>query len=93
MDSQKRASGQRGKVVKIKCVTVENGPGPSETVVGIKTAAGHQEEVVVHQSLTENNTVQVSRIGWDNERVLVELPRESVSGNWRIWVPQSVIAD
>jgi hypothetical protein len=79
--------------VKIKCVTVENGPGPSETVIAIKTSSGHDEEVVVHKSLTENNTVQVSRIGSDNERVLVELPRESVSGNWRIWIPQSVLAE
>lgn len=80
--------------MKVKCEAVTPGSGPSETVVAIKTAAGYAEEVVVHSSLVERNEVSVSPLSRDDENhsVLIQLPQESVEGNWRIWVPDTIVA-
>ncbi len=68
------------------------GPGRDEVLVEIQTTSGSTEEVVVHKSLVENGSVKVEKIHEKNGEVLVELPRESASGNWRIWVPSQQIA-
>lgn len=62
------------------------GPGPGEVIVEIETSAGTVEEVVVHDSLLRNNKVMVEKVHQEENKVLVELPRESAAGNWRIWV-------
>jgi hypothetical protein len=67
---------------------------PSEAVVEIPTAVGGTEEVVVHTSQVTADSVEVGYIGTKptDGSVLIELPRESVSGRWRIWVPKSAVA-
>jgi len=77
--------------LRVKLESATPGPGPSETVVSIQTAAGHTEEVVVHESLVSGRTLAVSKLGTDEGLVLIELPRESVVGNWRIWVTAEMI--
>ena len=62
------------------------GPGPSEVIVEIKTSAGTVEKVVVHDSLLSDDKVMVEKVHQEDDRILVELPRESAAGNWRIWV-------
>jgi hypothetical protein len=61
---------------------------PSETVVAISTVSG-VEEVVVHSSQADANSVEVGFISEKEGRYLIELPRETFSGRWRIWVPKS----
>jgi hypothetical protein len=68
-----------------------DGPIPSEAVVAIATDAG-TEEVIVHKSQVDANTVEVGFIRETDGRYLVELPRETMSGRWRIWVPKSAAA-
>ena len=63
-----------------------SGPGPSEAVVVVGTASGQNEEIIVDRSDLEDSFLKVYKIATDGARVLVELPRESVAGNWRIWV-------
>jgi hypothetical protein len=75
--------------VKIKGKTA--GPVPSEAVVTIPTTAG-SEEVVVHTSQVNEAGMEVGFIGRKDHDVLIELPRESVSGRWRVWVPESELA-
>lgn len=68
------------------------GPGRDEVLVEIQTTSGSTEEVIVHKSFVENGSVKVEKIHEADANVLVELPRESASGNWRIWVPSAQIA-
>jgi hypothetical protein len=68
------------------------GPGPSETTVAISTADG-SEEVVVDAALIHDDGLEVSRVlEKTKDRALVELPRESASGRWRVWVLRSALA-
>jgi hypothetical protein len=66
-----------------------DGPGPSERVVAITTSQGREEELVVHDSAIHGGTIEVGQVGERDEQVLIELPQESASGNWRVWVPSS----
>ena len=74
----------------IKC-DVSDGLMPSEKIVRIETADGKSEEVAVSAQNIQNNKLVAAEIGRSEGRVLVELPRESASGRWRIWVKESAI--
>lgn len=78
-------------MLRIKISGSEKGAIPSETVVTIPTTTG-SEEVVVHSSQATSDSVEAGFIGEQDDRVLVELPRESVSGRWRVWVPKAAVA-
>ena len=76
----------------LKCDTVVDGPGPAESIVTIRTERG-SEEVVVYSGSIKNSALHVGLVLERKEELaLVELPRESSSGNWRVWVPQSALA-
>lgn len=77
----------------VKIAVLSEGPGPSEKVVNIPTVDGN-EEVVLHSSALTNDRIEVGLLGYDQDRsrALVELPRESVSGRWRVWVPTSELS-
>lgn len=78
--------------MRLKCDSVVDGVGPSEKIVSITTTSG-LEEVVVYSGLVEHNTLDVGpSLRRENNNVLVELPRESTSGRWRLWVPTSALA-
>ena len=72
---------------RINC-EIEDGLIPAEKVARLTTADGRPEEVVVSTKHVSGNTLCASEIGREGDRVLVELPRESTSGRWRIWVHQ-----
>jgi hypothetical protein len=75
-------------MVRIRVTHTENGPIPSEKVVTIPTTTG-TEEVVVHKSQVTAEGVEAGFIGEEGDRMLVELPRETVSGRWRVWIPKT----
>jgi hypothetical protein len=78
--------------MRLKCHVLMRGPGPSETIVAISTADG-SEEVVVDASLIHDDGLEVGRVlEKTKDRALVELPRESATGRWRVWVPRSALA-
>lgn len=66
------------------------GPVPSERVVTIWTASG-PEQVIVHASQVDPKGLEVGLIARQEDEVLVELPRETLSGRWRVWVPKSAV--
>lgn len=70
---------------------VEDGLHPSELVVTIRTAEGETEEVAVDRRLVSDRRLKVYTVGADRDRVLVELPRETLSGSWRVWMPKSSV--
>jgi hypothetical protein len=74
--------------MRVKITGREAGSIPSEEIVTISTARG-PEEVVVHTSQVTDDGVEAGFIGERDDQVLVELPRETLSGRWRIWVPKS----
>jgi hypothetical protein len=80
----------------IECTTLLEGPGPSEKIVKIQTAEGTHEEVAVYKGLVKGNFLEVGPAivkDRDTDRVLIELPTESASGRWRIWVSKSSIKE
>jgi hypothetical protein len=73
----------------LKIGETNEGDGPSEVVVRIDTTEG-PEEVTVHSSQIQNQSVEVGLIHRKPDKgvVLVELPRETFKGKWRVWVNQ-----
>ncbi len=73
----------------MKCDVLANGPGPSEKVVGIETINGN-EKIVLHSSaMAHQDQFEVGIVGYEGDRALIELPRESASGRWRVWVSKA----
>jgi hypothetical protein len=64
------------------------GPLPSERVATIRTTRG-SEELIVHASQIGLQGIEVGLIAQSGQEALVELPRETLSGHWRVWVPKS----
>ena len=77
----------------LKCRYLIDGPGPSEGVIEV-TIEGGTEEVVVNKKSLKNGEIEVGAvIAVRGDFRLVELPRESVSGKWRVWVPSQTILE
>lgn len=75
----------------ISC-TVIDGLMPNEKIVKIKTTSGSFESVEVSAGNIQGGKLMAFEVGRDPVgNVLIELPRESVSGRWRIWVDKSTI--
>ena len=74
----------------LQCKIVE-GLMPSEKIAIIQGADGNMEEVAVSMHNITGGRLMAFIIGEYEGKVLVELPRETVSGRWRMWVNQSVV--
>ncbi|MEO8051175.1 MAG: hypothetical protein ABI833_12235 [Acidobacteriota bacterium] len=66
--------------------SIEDGLIPAEKIVRVEDADGATEEITVSTGSINDNRLVASVIGTDGDRVLIELPRESASGRWRMWV-------
>ena len=78
--------------MRVRCTVLRYGPGPSEAIVEIVTDEG-REEVVVDAGLIQNDKLLIRRVlERTRNRALVELPRESATGRWRVWVKDSALA-
>lgn len=74
----------------VRCKLIAEGPGPSEAIISILAAEGHEEEVVLSKRQVRDNRVDVgAALLVEGNRLLVELPRETASGRWRIWVDRA----
>ncbi len=80
--------------MRLQVTRISEGPGPGEVVVSVSTATGRQEHVVVHVSGIVDDTIDVGYpLAFSEGQRLIELPRESESGKWRLWVPQSAMVE
>lgn len=61
---------------------------PSEVIVSIATSQGDQQVAVDRRSVVDHK-LKAYVVGQIDDQVLVELPRETVSGAWRVWVSSS----
>ncbi len=72
---------------------IKRGAIKSERVAYIKTAGGISTEVILNAAQTGHNHIQAAEIARDKNDVLIELPQETSSGHWRIWVNRNQILD
>jgi len=80
--------------MRLKVKTISDGPGPGEVVIEVTTISGAMEQVVVHVLGMVGDTIDVGYpLASNEDKRLIELPRESVSGKWRLWVPQSAMVE
>ena len=62
------------------------GMHPGEWLVIIDTRDG-EEELFVDRSIVKDESIPVGYpVGRSNGHLLVELPRETMRGKWRVWV-------
>ncbi len=81
-------------MAQVKIEQVREGQHPSEVVVAVRTADGGSEKLVVDRRSIRNNALDVGYpVGEDRDRLLVELPRESVRGLWRVWVDRDSVIE
>ncbi len=80
--------------MRLQVTRISEGPGPGEVVIGVTTITGAMEQVVVHVTGMVGDTIDVGYpLASSEEQRLIELPRESVSGKWRLWVHESVMVE
>jgi hypothetical protein len=70
----------------MKCEVEMDGPGPSEKIVNVVTIHGKMELIVDEDCVTSGNLLRVESVLKKNSSMLVELPRETTSGQTRVWV-------
>lgn len=77
----------------LKVEILGDGPGPNETIIAIDTANGGKEQAVVSaRSINTRKMLEVyGPLDSDHDRLLVELPRETMSGSWRVWVHEGAL--
>jgi hypothetical protein len=82
-------------MLRIKVRRIREGLHPNEMVVGFNTADGTEEALVVDRRSIRGDTIRVGYpVGSEPNRLLVELPRETLRGNRRVWVsPNTVVQD
>lgn len=71
--------------------TLTDGLMPNEKIAKIETKDGEAEYIAVFPQNLQNNKLVAFVVGKRQDDVLLELPRESASGRWRIWVKASAI--
>lgn len=80
-------------MMKVKVTEVGKGLHPSEVVVSVKTRDGDQSLVVDRRSLHKGFIAIGYPIREDDRKYLIELPRETSSGSWRVWVDRNQLED
>lgn len=63
----------------------------SERIAYIKTLTGMEAEVIIPAKQSDATHVFAAEIGRDNNNVLIELPRETTAGQWRLWVAKDLV--
>ena len=74
---------------KVRCQDVMEGPGPGEKVVKVQTPEGWEEVIAPVSSVKQGFLITSAVLDRRDGKVLVELPRESASGRWRLWIDQA----
>jgi hypothetical protein len=78
--------------MKLKVRRIGKGFHEDEILVVVKTRDG-EEEVMLDRDAVEGDVIEVgSPVGKSNGHLLVELPRETARGSWRVWVAQAELA-
>lgn len=80
--------------MRVRYEEIATGPGPRERIVAVKMRDGFKEEIIVDDRILVDGAFEVGEpLAKDMDAVLVELPRESVRGYFRVWLPNSEVID
>ena len=71
-------------------VAVEQAIMPKERLAIIKTTNGRAEVIVSERSL-DGDLLKAKVVTEEPNSFLIELPRETSSGAWRVWVPREEV--
>jgi hypothetical protein len=80
-------------MMRLKVEKISEGLHPSEAIVSVKTSTGSERVVVSTRSIVENSIPVGWPLGRSEQLTLVELPRETETGSWRIWVPSDELIE
>jgi hypothetical protein len=79
--------------MRLKVEKISEGLHPSEAIVSVRTSSGSQRVVVSSRSI-EGDTIPVGwPLGKTEQLTLIELPRETETGAWRVWVPSGELIE
>jgi hypothetical protein len=78
----------------VKVRRIGEGMHPSEILVAVDAVSGEEVLEISRHSL-DGDTMRIGYpVGMSEGVLLVEFPRETVTGAWRAWVPEtSVVGD
>ncbi|MEJ0040988.1 MAG: hypothetical protein WDM81_01590 [Rhizomicrobium sp.] len=79
--------------MRVKVQPIGEGLHPNETVVEIKTKRGAERMAVDRRSIEGSSLSVGSPLGSDGDYRLIELPRETMTGAWRVWVKRSALIE
>jgi hypothetical protein len=81
-------------MARIRVQILGEGQHPSEALVAVQTADGVRENLIVDRRSIDHSTIEVGYpVGSSADRYLIELPRETVNGQWRLWMKRSDVLD
>lgn len=79
--------------MRLKVTEVESGLHPSQVVLSINAEDG-MHYIVLNKNTLKNSTIDVGHwVGRRGDFYLVELPEETDSGTWRLWVSKSELTE
>ena len=76
----------------LKVLDISDALHPSEAVVKVRTQEGSQFVVVSRNAIDDNKLSVSFPLLEEQDHYLVQLPAETQSGAWRVWVPKSDVA-
>lgn len=79
--------------MRVRIEEVGTGQHPSEKVVKVETVEGPEQLIVDRRSIQERSLDVGYPIGQHNGHFLVELPRETFRGLWRVWVDKQIVVE
>ena len=79
--------------MRVKIQEVGSGQHPSEKVVKVETIEGPEQLVVDKRSIDKQSLDVGFPVGQHNGHFLVELPRETFRGHWRVWVEKQIVVE
>jgi hypothetical protein len=77
--------------MRVRIEEIGTGQHPSEKVVKVETIEGPEQLLVDERSIRERSLDIGFPVGQKNGHLLVELPRETFSGLWRVWVDEQMV--
>lgn len=77
--------------MRVKIEEVGAGQHPSEKVVSVETSEGTEQLVVDKRSIQDKSLEIGFPVGQRTGEFLIELPRETFRGLWRVWVQKSCV--
>lgn len=79
--------------MRVRIEEMGTGQHPSEKVVQVETVEGPEQLIVDRRSIRDQSLDIGYPVGQQNGHLLVELPRETLRGSWRVWVDKGIVVE